>query len=262
MKNRLGGVLFVRDGVELDYPFQQAIECLKEVCDVVCVVVSESKDQTLSIVRGIQGIDKIYCPESEWHALESIGKERLSYYTNLGIRHLSEIKACDYVFSLQADEILHEDSYDVLREIVEAGSSKYNEYQFLRFNMWGSPYTYLENPKNGNPCSVVVTRLIKTDGDWIGAYGDAESLGCKEPCTNHKSVPHLRIYHVGFIRDPYIHPGKIKHMQEQVFGMDSDKRLQGMVKFNPWAWHSPFDTEVIQEHLPKLIQKWAHLRNY
>ena len=153
------------------------------------------------------------------------------------------MRNCDWVFSLQADEILHEDSYDVLRGIVDS-DSKYNEYQFTRFNLWGSPYQYLDHPKNGQPCSTIVTRLVKSDKIY-GAHGDAESIGSLKPITNTASIPHLRIYHMGFVRDPYIHPTKIKTMQEDVFVMDSDKKLKGMDKFNPWAWHDVFDTTPI-----------------
>lgn len=259
--SKLGGVLFVMDGVKHDYPFTEAIKCLEEFCDVVCVVVVRTGDGTAQIVQKISGPSTLVreYEYSDWNVREQHGSVRLSYYTNKGIKVLEE-QGCTHVFSLQADEILHESCYDLVKELVKSDSGKYVNYHCTRFNLWGSPHTYLSNPENGDPCSPIVCRLAKLPAV---AYGDAESIG--SGCggeTNTKAIEHIRIYHMGFVRDPMIHPAKIKHMQENVFGMDSDKKLEGMTKFNPWAWHSPKDTEFIHENLPLLIQKWAALRNY
>jgi len=62
---------------------------------------------------------------------------------------------------------------------------------------------------------------------------------------------------MGFVRDKKVHPQKIKHMQEEVFKMDSDKKLVGMEVFNSFAWHDVDDLDNIPYPLPKLIEKWA-----
>jgi hypothetical protein len=65
---------------------------------------------------------------------------------------------------------------------------------------------------------------------------------------------------MGFVRDKKVHPAKIKHMQEEVFKMDSDKKLVGMEEFNAFAWHDVDDLEMIPYPLPQLIKQWAYNR--
>jgi hypothetical protein len=260
MKNKkLGGCMFIMDGVKHDYPFTEAIKCLEAFCDIVSVCVVVTEDGTAELVRSIAGpnTNVIFYELDTWESISTKGKERLSVFTNKAISSLKE-RGCTHVFSLQADEILHEDCYELVRALVDADEN-YN-YHCQRLNMWGGPNRHLVNPKNGQPCSTVVCRLAKLPAM---AYGDAESImSIEEYPVNEKSVPYIRIYHMGFIRDPYIHPGKIKNMQEKVFNMDSDPKLIGMDKFEPWKWHDINDTEFILENLPLLIQYWAHLRNY
>ncbi len=259
----LGGVLFVRNGIKYDYPFQQAIECLKDFCDKVVVVVVDGEDNTIDVVKSIPNIDRIIYSSSEWEFTKNEGSERLSIFTNAGINYLSsQYPNISHVFVLQADEIVHEDCYEIIRGICDE-KADYSMYMCARINLWGTPIQYLDYPANGQPCSTQIVRLAKMK-DTPYAYGDAESISVMNNIDklNLKATGHIRIYHAGFIRDPFIHPGKIKNMQEEVFNMESDKKLEGMQKFNPWKWHGVFDLEIIHEQLPKRLLKWANLRNY
>ncbi len=104
------------------------------------------------------------------------------------------------------------------------------------------------------PCSPQVIRLAKTK---YRSYGDAESIDAQ--CVMN-FVNDIRIYHMGFIRDRKIMKAKVINMQESVFGIDHDKKLDGIDYFEPERWFSKDELKLIDEPLPLLIQQWAKER--
>ena len=55
---------------------------------------------------------------------------------------------------------------------------------------------------------------------------------------------------------------KVIHMQEQVFLVEHDKKLDGSDVFVPERWFSGNDLKLIEEPLPEVIQEWAEKRVY
>jgi len=169
---KLGGNLFVMDGVKHDYPFMQAIQCLKNLCNEVVVVCIKTEDQTWELVNSIPDINVIRIDKDQWSKMENLGKDRLSYFTNIGLDFL-EKNLCDWVFNLQADEIVHEDSFQSIYEAILSANKDVTGYLSQRLNLWHSPYYFLNGPKNGQPCSTEVIRLARA---FCRAVDDAESL--------------------------------------------------------------------------------------
>lgn len=158
----------------------------------------------------------------------------------------------EWNFYLQADEIIHENSFPLIRNCIDLDVQA---YLVSRFNLWGSPYTMLDVPQERKPCSSEVIRLAKSGFRCIG---DAESLGVPN-CMNGTNI---HIYHMGFVRDPVKHLEKIRHIQDDVFLIEHDKRIDGMDKFDPWKFFSREDVIPIpEEGLPKFIKQWAHDRS-
>ena len=256
MSKTLGGCMFLRNGRKFDYPFIEAIKSLLEICDKVCVCIvpTDSFDMTLYdiqfelsyyfnsgelIVRIIQ--------DTDWKRMEFHTKHRLSIFTNYAIEMLDT----DYVFSLQADEIIDPSSYEYIRQAMHEG---YEGYLCSRVNLWGSPYTQLNVPHNRKPCSTEILRLAKT---CYRAYDDAESLAA--PCES-KYVDKIKIWHMGFVRSKKVHPDKIREMQGNIFKCGVDSKLEGMEEFDSTKWFSGDDLIPIEGELPPLIREWAKER--
>lgn len=257
----LGGSLFVWNGINQDYCFIEALDCLYELCDEIAVIHGGS-DGTTELFNAWcdkkdwsnKEIQAANITQEEWDA--QIGREKLSYFSNLAIDMLST----DYVFNLQSDEIIHESSFPFMRQAIEEGQEG---FIVTRVNLWGSPYSMLNVRQDRKPCSTDVIRLTKTKYRCIG---DAESIGLPD-WTNTVSFKYLvdiKIYHMGFVRDKYKHLTKIKHIQEKVFLWDVDKRIHDNTDgFNPWLWgFTPKDVVPIKEKLPKFIKEWAKERCY
>src|SRR5882757_4519372 len=118
MSATLGGSLFIYNGVSMDYCFTEAINCLKELCDHTVVVDAGSNDGTVEELRKLEDskCEIIYLDGKEW--AEQKGKEKLNYFTNKAIERLTT----DYQINLQADEIIHESSYEWIRKAIATGA--------------------------------------------------------------------------------------------------------------------------------------------
>jgi len=251
----LGGSIFVRNGVMYDYCFKESILSLLEFCDKVSCVVVEGEDKTESIVRQLESQNKnlivTYLPQQEWDNQQGKAQSKLCYFTDIAISKLDT----DYNFYQQADEILHENSYSKVREVIESNAPA---YFCSRINLWKSPYLRLDVPQNRKPCSTEIIRLAKTE---YRSYGDAESLAV--PTADASCVNDIKMYHMGFVRKREVMKAKVINMQEGVFEMaNHDIKLDGSDIFQPELWFDDNDLKLIDEPLPLLIQNWAKERLY
>lgn len=249
---QLAGVTFIHNGQQFDYCWRETVQCLLEFCDHVYLVEAGSNDGTeLQMDYNNPKLTVIHYTNEHWN--HTFGKQKLCFYTDAAIKRAQE-DGYKYVFSLQCDEILSEKSYDWVRKAVEEGNEG---FLVKRINLWKSPYLQLDVPHNRKPCSTEVLRLAKS---CYTTYGDAESIAA--PCTD-KYLDLIKIFHMGFVRRREVHGDKIKHMQQDVFGMaDYDKKLDQCDVFNPDLWFGPEDLKPIEEPLPAIIQKWAAERVY
>lgn len=251
---KLAGTTFIRNGLTYDYHFKETIECLLEFCDHVFVVDAGSDDLTVDEIvfqyGGDSKISLITLTEEDW--LAQTGKEKLAHFSNIAIEAARK-DGYDYVFYLQADEIVHEKSYKAIREAIATGKES---FMVTRHNLWGSPYRVLTVPQERKPCSTEVVRLAKTNYITVD---DAENIGCAD--VDFSYLDKIVIYHMGFVRRRSVMRAKIINMQENVFMVDRDKKLDEEPVFNPWLWFDKErDTNIIKEPLPLLIRAWAEER--
>lgn len=245
---RLGGTLFIRNGIQYDYCFKEAILCLKEFCDEVIVVDAGSDDGTVEVLKQLEDNKTkiIYLDKHEWD--EQQGREKLAYFTNKAIDELT----CEWNFCLQADEILSEKCYLSIRDAINSNIGE--SYMCTRVNLWGSPYKQLDVPINKMPCSFQIIRLAKS---IYRSWGDAESLDAQ---CKMDFVDKIRIYHYGFVRKKEVMKDKIINMQRDVFQVPVDEKLKDMEIFDSTAWFGENDLRLVDEPPPLLIREWIKNR--
>jgi hypothetical protein len=251
---KLAGTLFICNGNKYDYCYIQAAKCLLDFCDHVFILDAGSTDGTdkdlIWEFKENQKVTLIKCNHWEWEAMK--GKEKLHWFTNKAIIE-ARLSGYEWNFNLQGDEIILEKSYDTILKAIQE-----NEEGFMckRVNLWKTPYHQLNVTHDRLPCSTEIVRLAKIKYD---SYGDAESLAVDN--VSMKYLNDIIIYHYGFVRDKYIMKDKVINMQEQVFGVDHDKKLDGTDQFEPDRWFNPeTDLKIIDYPHPKIMQDWIKNR--
>ena len=246
----LGGFLFVRNGIEYDYNYEESILSLLQFCDKVSVVDAGSDDGTkerlIELELSYPKLFVTYLTKQEW--LSQHGKEKLNYFQNIALKKLDT----DYQFLCQADEIVHESSYNKIREAMATGG---DGFLCHRINLWGSAFTELNVPADRMPCSPYVIRLTKTG---YLTYGDGESINC---LSTFDFANHIEIWHYGFVRKIDVMKSKVINMQKSVFEMnDYDPKLDLSETFNWRLWFSEDDLTLIKKEHPVIMHDWIKKR--
>lgn len=188
----LGGSIFVRDAIRLDYCVEAAIESLVPVCDQIVVMDCQSTDGTLELLRriAVQHHNVKIVDGQPWEV--GTHYDRLVIHANAARERLST----RWHFMLQADEVLHEVSYPAIRDAVANDGWGHGTFKVRRINLYGDPGRYVRFTSGMKPCSDEPTRLGLSD---VPAIGDAESL-VEANGTCRLLLGHVTIFHYGFVR--------------------------------------------------------------
>jgi hypothetical protein len=243
----LGGIIFVRNAIQYDYCLAEAVESLREICHEIVMLDVGSDDGTDALVMSLQDRKtKAYLfGRDVWDGLH--GREKLATFQNMALSFLDT----DYYFLLQADEVLHEDSFPFIRKAIETNKEG---FYVTRLNLWKDCNHVLDVPQERKPCSTEIIRLAKTNHFSVG---DGESIGCNNAST--EFMEGIKIWHLGFVRKKEVMIDKIKNMQTGVFEIPYDPKLDGMKVFDWKAWFSEEDLKPITGH-PKFITNWIKTR--
>lgn len=244
----LGAITWVRNNSTYDYHIEETVECLKELADSVVILDGGSDDGTDALVESLQ--DKktraiLLAPET-WHSIH--GREKLATMQNIALGFLDT----DYYILCQADEIISEHSFDAIREAIETG---HQGFYCSRINFWKDANHVLDVPHHRKPCSTEIVRLARTD---CFSYGDGESIAVDK--ADQQFLNQIRIMHYGFVRKKEVMKAKVINMQESVFEIAHDPRLDGSDVFRWDDFFSEKDLVKFNEQHPKFIKNWIATR--
>lgn len=253
MVNKLGGTLFVKDGIKYDYCTAEAVASLKELCDEVVLLDAGSNDGTVELLKTFEDTKtKVIClPESAWNSIH--GREKLSYFTNVAISYLTT----DWNINLQADEVISEHSFASIREAINKPDAE--AFWVKRIDLFGDSKHYLNVPQERKPVGTEIIRLAKTKYQSID---DGQSLAAQPADWDYLNK--ITFFHLGFIRNKYVHTKKIKNMLVDVFQMGgNDPKVEAMGDvFDCWGLgFTKDDVQFLKEPLPKFVQAWAEERD-
>lgn len=246
--NTVGGVMFIHNGEEFDYCFRECIASLKACCDQVVILDAGSTDGSQVVCKSFEDYKtKVIClPEEAWHAQQ--GREKLAYFQNEAKKHLDTT----YQLLVQGDEVLHERSFQYVRDAVNTGLPA---FMCSRYNLWFDPWHQLNVEQERKPCSSEVIRLAKVEYDSVN---DGENIDCPRVCFD--LMDKIEIFHLGYVRKPDVMKRKVIHMLEKVFLTPHDARLDKSDVFDPWEYFRRDDVINIQEPLPRFVQAWVQER--
>ena len=259
-KSSLGGSIFTHNAVEFDYCISEALDSLCAICDSVVVLDAQSTDGTVEVIREAakKHNNLKVVVGAEWECCKNY--ERLARLATFAKSFLKT----DWHFMLQADEVLHENSFPFIKNAMAMPG--YTSFMVRRINLFGDLNHYLgfDLPQERKPCSDIVLRLAHTHYD---AVGDAESLGCDSATNSDEMVDKINIFHYGMVRRDVNFIEKIISMQSWFFGEGSqpdqravDMKANGETRFDWTRFKERSDLRRLHLEHPRFSKAWAEER--
>jgi glycosyltransferase involved in cell wall biosynthesis len=238
----ISGFTFIRNGVELGFPFEASIRSLLPLVDEFVVVVGKSNDDTLERVRAI-GSPKIRIIETIWN--ERMADRGFVYAQQKMIAQY----ACtgDWAFYLEGDEVVHEAELASIRASVDKhhANPAVEALVFDYHHFYGTPDFVANSPAwYRRECRLIrnTIRSYAPDGQYWLITADH-----KKGRNPQAALANAHIYHYGWVRSN-------EAMQ---------KKLDQVSKFwshgAPTVRYSNFDAQVLQPFTgthPELVKPW------
>lgn len=194
------GFGILKNGVKFDFPFRESVLSLKPICQKIFYVLGDSVDSTDEEFKKFPFIE---IEKSTWdmslkdgHVVGVETNKALSF-----LRRSVDVKNSWGIY-LQADEVLHEDDYELLlKDIKFAEENGYDSLSFRYLHFWQSHHK-LAISKTWYPHEI---RAIKLDSEIV-SWGDGQSFDhCKKTFFTE-----ARIFHYGHIREASAYSSKMQ----------------------------------------------------
>jgi hypothetical protein len=190
---KISGFSILRQGLRFGYPFEASIRSVLPLVDEFVIGVGDGDDGSWEKVRAIRS-PKLKIFKSVWDMKKREGGLVLSEETNKALSRCTG----DWGIYLQADEVLHEDDLEPLRQSLLKHKDRRTEglsFDYLHF--YGSYQTLQDHRRKWYRKAI---RAIKL-GKGIESAGDAYGFRLKGRSLLRKDSG-ARIFHYGWSRPP------------------------------------------------------------
>jgi len=219
---RISGFSFVRNGIKLYYPVVEAIRSILPICDEFVIAVGEGDpdDTTRELIAAI-GDPRIRIIDTVWE--EKYFKKGIinSLQTDIAMQACSG----DWLFYLQADEVVHEDDLPRIKKRCEelADDPRVEGLLFDYRHFWGD-YDHYQGGHGWYPHEIRIVRNLPQ----IHSYQSAQSFRWfdhydnprQEEGTRKLNVASVdaRIFHYGWVRPPHLMQNKRRALDSVHWG--------------------------------------------
>lgn len=189
------GFTIVRNAVKYDYPVVESITSILPLCDEFIILAGNSDDSTLDLLRHIDS-EKIRIIPGIWDDTLKEGGKVLAAETNKALDLIPE--KYDWVFYLQADEVVHEKYHDAIYSSMKhfLDDKKVEGLLFNYTHFYGT-YNYVADSRKWYRNEI---RVIRNDKS-IRSYRDAQGFRKNGKKLKVKKVDAF-IYHYGYVKNP------------------------------------------------------------
>jgi len=242
------GFTIIRNGDSLGYPYLESITSLAPLVDEIVVAAGDSTDSTTDSLERLA--TKLTCPlrivHSPWDHSNIKGGTELSRQTNIALA------ACrhEICFYLQADELLDDHEFDLIREDLSRFSED-PEVEALAFrwiHFYGS-FRHIVESKQWYRREI---RAIKKSSG-LKSYGDAQGFRItvgedwKKPKA---ALSRAHVHHYGWVRPPKVMAQKSEALDRLWHGSARDGTHS-----EESVYHAQFGLKEYQGTHPTFIKK-------
>ncbi len=242
----ISGFTFIRNGVQFDYPFEESIRSMLPLVDELIINVGVGSDATLVRIHALAKQDKkIQIFESTWDDSLREGGRILAEQTNLAIQRCKG----KWGLYLQADEVLHEEDYDLIRAAIKKADkdSRIDGILFDYVHFYGDFFVVNCNP-SAYRHEVRAIRLGYQIFSWKDAQGFRKKVGENRFEKLQVLRSKARIFHYGWVRPPEV-------MKEKTVAMDKLYHSEGEGTGNNYRYKRIYGLERFKGTHPALMEQ-------
>ncbi len=192
---KIAGFTFVRNAIRFDYPVVESIASLLPLVDELVVAIGNSDDDTQLLIQSINS-PKIKIIHTVWDDQLREGGRVLAIETDKALAAVSP--DADWVFYLQADEVLHEKDLPVIRKAMEQfHQNPQVEGLLFHYHHFFGTYDFIGDNRTWYRHEI---RAMKPHPK-LHAYRDAQGFRIGNRKIKVIEIP-ADIYHYGWVKPP------------------------------------------------------------
>lgn len=222
---KISGFSFVRNGISLYYPVIEAIKSILPIVDEFIISVGKGTDDTREQIQKIND-PKVKIIDTVWE--EKYFKKGIinSIQTDIAMKECSG----DWLFYLQADEVVHEKYLDkIVKRCEELETNKNIEGLLFRYKHFWGDYKHYHTGHGWYPNEIRIVRNLQKIHSWQSAqsfrkfeYYDNPRQEDGHTKLNVAEVD-AEIYHYGWVRPPHLMQNKKRALDSVHWGMNRAK---------------------------------------
>lgn len=230
---KISGFSFVRNGIKLYYPIVEAIQSILPICDEFIVTVGKGDDDDTTRQRiAAIGDPKVKIIDTVWD--EKYFKKGVinAMQTDVAQQECSG----DWLFYLQADEVVHEKYLPVIQKrCEELLNNKDVEGLLFRYKHFWGDYRHYHAGHGWYPHEIRIVRNV----DSIHSWQSAQSFRHFHPYDNPRqeegtsklkvAAVDAEIFHYGWVRPPHLMQNKRKALDSVHWGSSRAKEYYDKV---------------------------------
>jgi hypothetical protein len=210
------GILSISNATNLGYPFTTVIKNLSKFCDGVLVGVDPTYLEDYKAILALN-LPNIKCVDRVWN------REKLSAGREIAIQmdalvELAKASGSDWVVVMQADEVLHENTFSDLHYMLENAASYITGFSMERLYFWKDLITVRKD------WSARLVRVFRPDAysfladntDKAGMYSGQTRFGMEIGLD----APHF-IYHYSRVDDALVISKRIRNLDTFFHGEET-----------------------------------------
>ena len=228
---KISGFTMVRNATKLYYPIKESIESILPIVDeyVVALGDCDADDNTLQEIKSIQS-PKIRIVHTVWDLEKYTRGTENAHQTDIAKEHCTG----DWLFYLQADEVVHEKDLPVIKERCKSllNDTEVEGILFKYYHFWGD-YNHHLVAHGWYQEEIRIIRNRKDIHSWESAQSfrripEFDGKDYRQQRNTFKlKVANINahIYHYGWVRPPQLMQNKNKSLQTIHKGEDKVKDL-------------------------------------
>jgi hypothetical protein len=198
MKNnmKICGFTIIRNALKYDFPVVESVKSILPICDSFLISVGNSDDGTFEYLSEIFNDPKVQIIRSVWDDSLREGGKVLAVETDKAMDAINGVY--EWLFYIQADEIVHEKYLDVIKEAAfKYKDDKNVEALLFRYKHFWGTYQYFGDSRKWYRREI---RMIRNNKN-IRSYRDAQGFRKNNNKLNAKLID-AEIYHYGWVKHP------------------------------------------------------------